>query len=110
LFSTDDEQLHQLNRQHAGTDAPTDVLAFPLNITTLKPMPPSGDILISFSALRSKLRLAVIPEDELRLLTVHGVLHLLGYDHFAAPQKNEMQAAQVAILARLGSTISGTLT
>lgn len=86
LRLSDDSELHRLNREHLGVDAPTDVLAFPGGDRTWV-----GDIAISVErAARQR------PHDvaaELRLLAVHGLLHCLGHDHGDAEQARRMTAA-----------------
>jgi probable rRNA maturation factor len=104
LVLTDDEQLHRLNRDYLGVDAPTDVLSFPASETD----PETGrrylgDILLSVSRADAQARAAGHPlEDEARLLVVHGVLHLLGHDHAEADEKSKMWKAQGEILESLG--------
>lgn len=71
---TDDEELHRLNRLHAGVDAATDVLAFPGDGREWV-----GDVAISVERARAQSPAA--PSGELRLLAVHGLLHCLGHDH-----------------------------
>jgi probable rRNA maturation factor len=101
---SDDRHLQELNRQFLGIDAPTDVLSFP----ALEEDPETGetylgDIAISYErALAQAQTGAHAVEDELRLLTVHGVLHLLGYDHADPIEKAAMWAAQASILNTLG--------
>jgi probable rRNA maturation factor len=72
-----DAELRRLNRQFRGQDYPTDVLSFPAAF------PGSlGDLAISLARARSQARaFGHPPEDELRILMLHGLLHLLGYDH-----------------------------
>jgi probable rRNA maturation factor len=109
LVLSDDAQLQALNRQFLGIDAPTDVLSFPSGES--EPDPDSGerylgDVLISYPRARAQAEAGRHPvEEELRLLVVHGVLHLLGYDHTGQADKAEMWAHQAAILARLGSIL-----
>lgn len=105
----DDKQLQRLNLQFLGVDAPTDVLAFPGGETD----PDSqveylGDVIISYQrALAQSAAGGHSLEDELQLLVVHGVLHLLEYDHTADENKAAMWAAQAEILALLGCSITG---
>lgn len=104
IVLTDDTQLHELNLEWMGIDAPTDVLSFPSEEND----PETGhrylgDILISTP--RAALQAAALghrPADEIQLLVVHGILHLLGHDHATAEEKNRMWAAQAAILQELG--------
>ncbi len=104
ILLTDDAQLQTLNRDYLNVDAPTDVLSFPASETD----PETGarylgDILISVPRADEQARAAGHPlEAELQLLTVHGVLHLLGHDHAGAEEKKRMWAAQAEVLARLG--------
>lgn len=101
---TDDSRLHKLNREYLGIDAPTDVLSFPASETD----PETGarylgDILISIPRADAQAKAAGHPiESEVQLLVVHGVLHLLGYDHADAKEKSKMWKAQAEILERLG--------
>ena len=104
LVLTDDDQLHRLNRDFLGVDAPTDVLSFPASETD----PETGacylgDILLSIPRAAAQARAAGHPlADEARLLVVHGVLHLLGHDHAEADEKARMWKAQAEILENLG--------
>ncbi len=104
ILLTDDAQLQALNRQYRQIDAPTDVLSFPAGVTdpatqTLH----LGDILISVERAAAQAARAAHPlVAELVLLTVHGVLHLLGFDHANAQEKARMWAAQSQVLARFG--------
>jgi probable rRNA maturation factor len=109
VLISDDEQLHQLNRQFLGIDAPTDVLSFPSGDDEPDPDsgdPYLGDILISYPrALAQAEAGGHAVHEELQLLLVHGVLHLMGFDHAEEDLKAEMWSAQAAILNSLGSTI-----
>lgn len=104
ILLTDDAQLQTFNRDYLDVDAPTDVLSFPASETD----PETGarylgDILISVPRAAEQARAAGHAlEAELQLLTVHGVLHLLGHDHAGAEEKKLMWAAQAEVLARLG--------
>src|SRR5512138_1927198 len=75
---TDDRELHRLNREFLGKDYPTDVLAFP------EPGPDGflGELAISVERAREQaLMLGHTLEEEVRILMLHGVLHLTGMDH-----------------------------
>ena len=76
---TDNEEIHEINLTTRGIDKPTDVLSFPYE---KMPNTPLGSIVISadFVVLKSK-EYNHSFEDELSLLFIHGLLHLLGYDH-----------------------------
>jgi probable rRNA maturation factor len=97
-----DEQLQQLNLQFLGIDAPTDVLSFPageVDPDTTRPY--LGDVIISVARAQAQ-SLTHPVEDELRLLVVHGVLHLLGHDHAEQVEKATMWALQRQALRSLG--------
>lgn len=104
----DDSQLHALNRQFLGIDAPTDVLSFPADDTD----PDSGeryigDILISYPrAADQAANAGHTVHEELQLLVVHGVLHLLGFDHAWPEEKKRMWEIQAQVLESLGSRLS----
>lgn len=100
----DDAQIHALNLEFLGIDAPTDVLSFPANETD----PETGDIYLGdiiISLPRAILQAAAAEHNvvaELQLLVVHGVLHLLGHDHAEVDEKTRMWQAQSEILHSLG--------
>ena len=100
---TDDAQLQALNQEYLGIDAPTDVLSFPADFVD----PDSnqryyGDILISVARAQAQAEAASHSvEDEILLLIVHGVLHLLGHDHAEEDEKQRMWSAQDEILRGL---------
>ena len=104
IVLTDDEQLHELNREYLGVDSPTDVLSIPAaesdpetGTTYL------GDILISIPRATQQAQTAGHSvEDEVQLLVVHGTLHLLGHDHATATEKARMWQAQAEVLSGLG--------
>jgi probable rRNA maturation factor len=107
----DDELMRHCNQQFLGIDAPTDVLSFPVDYTDAETNTRYlGDILISL--LRAQEQATVgghTLTEELQLLVVHGVLHLLGFDHAEHPEKARMQAAQDRVMAELGSQVSPSL-
>jgi probable rRNA maturation factor len=104
IVLTDDAQLHDLNRDYLGVDAPTDVLSFPASETDPETARRYlGDILISVSRAGEQARAAGHAlEAEVQLLAVHGTLHLLGYDHAQAEEKARMWKAQAEVLEGLG--------
>jgi probable rRNA maturation factor len=108
LVLTGDAQLHELNRQYLGVDAPTDVLSFPAGeIDPETGLIYLGDVIISYQRAQAQAAAGGHPvEDELQLLVVHGVLHLLGRDHAEEIEKVKMWAEQSAILSRLGCSIT----
>jgi probable rRNA maturation factor len=104
-----DETLHALNKQHLGHDQPTDVLSFPSD--TDDPDEQGryfGDIVISYPRAFAQAQSGShAVEAELQLLTVHGVLHLLGHDHAEPDEKARMWQAQAVILEELGCEVTG---
>jgi probable rRNA maturation factor len=108
ILLTSDDQLHQLNLEYLGVDAPTDVLAFPADyVDPDTETAYLGDILISLERARLQAQAGGHSLDaELELLAVHGVLHLFGYDHREPDEKSQMWAAQSEILARLDNSLS----
>lgn len=104
IVLTDDAQLRELNRDYLGLDVPTDVLSFPASESDPETGATYlGDILISIPRAKIQAQAAGHRlEDEIQLLVVHGVLHLLGHDHAEAEDKARMWAAQAEVLARLG--------
>jgi probable rRNA maturation factor len=104
IVLSDDAQLKALNYQFLGIDEPTDVLSFPAGETD----PDSdtlylGDVILSLSRAREQAAIGgYLLQDELQLLVVHGMLHLLGYDHADVDEKARMWAAQAEILDDLG--------
>jgi probable rRNA maturation factor len=102
IVLTDDAQLHQLNRQFLGLDAPTDVLSFPAGeVDPDTDRPYLGDVIISVEHAQAQAGDHPL-EDELRLLVVHGVLHLLGHDHAEQAEKETMWRVQKEVLHSLG--------
>lgn len=101
---TGDAELRELNRKYLGIDAATDVLSFPsAEIDPETRAAYLGDVLISVARAEAQARAAGHPlAAEVQLLVVHGVLHLLGYDHRRAADKVRMWSAQSKALERLG--------
>ena len=104
IVLTDDAQLHELNLEYLGVDAPTDVLSFPASESDPETgIPYLGDILISIPRAAQQAQAAGHSvEAEVQLLVVHGTLHLLGHDHAEAEEKNRMWNAQAEVMSRLG--------
>jgi probable rRNA maturation factor len=107
LVVTDDEAMHRLNRTYLGIDAPTDVLSFGGESPDFVSVPEAGlylgDVIISYPQAQAQAAAAGHSvEAELALLVVHGVLHLLGYDHVRPEDKAVMWERQAEVLARLG--------
>ena len=105
VLLTDDAQIQQMNRDFRGVDKPTDVLSFPAGDALpgmADAVPYLGDIAISVPyAARQAAQAGHELAGELQLLTIHGVLHLLGYDHDEPETKEAMWAVQTAVLTHL---------
>jgi probable rRNA maturation factor len=105
LVITDDEGIRELNRDFLGRDTPTDVLAFSAQetgegfVTAPEAGTYLGDVIVSYPrAVAQAEEYGHSVAEELSLLIVHGVLHLLGYDHATEEEKASMWALQEAIL------------
>ena len=91
--------MRALNSRYRNRDYPTDVLSFSYGDMKLDQIPFLGEIVISPEvAVRQAIRWGVRPEKELRKLLVHGILHLLGYDH--ETDKGQMNRIQTKLLRR----------
>ena len=94
LLFVDDEAIRTLNLEHRGKDKATDVLSFPLEAT---PYAPLGTIVISVdTAQKVADELGHTLEDEVALLFIHGMLHLLGMDHEV--DNGEMRDQEAALI------------
>lgn len=102
----DDARLQELNKEFLEIDAPTDVLSFPAGGDEVDPDTGRlylGDIIISYPrALEQSNAAGHAVDDEMQLLVVHGILHLLGHDHAEPEEKDVMWTAQREILDSLG--------
>ena len=113
---TSDGRIHEVNLDMRHVDKPTDVLSFPSFDLTPGELPggedadpatglvPLGDMVISLERVQAQAKeYGHSNRRELAYLTVHSVLHLLGYDHLdEGPQKAQMRAREDAIMAELG--------
>ncbi len=98
LVFTDNAAIREMNRQTRGIDAPTDVLSFPLEKV---PFAPLGEIVISVEYARQKAgQYRNSLDDEIALLFIHGLLHLLGYDH--ENDDGEMRRKEEELIRRFG--------
>ena len=110
VLLTDDAGIHQINREMREVDRPTDVLSFPMFDLEPGQHPEDGEEdpetgLVPLGDLCISLERAAAQAEELSYLTVHSVLHLLGYDHLdEGPMKAQMRAREEAILEGLGIT------
>lgn len=112
----DDARIQELNRQYRGTDCPTDVLSFPQEeqgpgeppVVTGPGNFLLGDVVVSLeTASRQAEEYGHGLEREVAYLVVHGVLHLLGYDHDTAEEGSRMRAREEKILGGLGLAREG---
>jgi probable rRNA maturation factor len=103
LLLVDEDTIARLNTQHLGHDGPTDVLAFPIDEPGESPLAgPAilGDVVLCpVVARRQAEERAVAVQAELQLLTVHGILHLLGMDHAEPEDERAMFALTDELLA-----------
>ena len=105
---TDDEHIHELNKKFRGVDRPTDVLSFAFRESDepeilTDEVEVLGDIIISLE--RAKVQAETYGHSYLReviFLTVHGLLHLLGYDHIEESERLEMEREQDFVMSKLG--------
>lgn len=108
----DAARIAELNEQYLGKSGPTDVLAFPLEDlepgalpVTATDGPPFaiGDVVICPEVVRANATSAAVAfEQELGLMVVHGLLHLLGYDHVVDDEAELMEARERDLLAAAG--------
>lgn len=92
-----DGDMRELNRQYRQIDATTDVLCFPQKSEATPDL--LGDIAISYeTAVRHSRKLEVTIEEELRLLVVHAVLHLIGFDHKKRKEREAMREKEKEVL------------
>lgn len=116
ILVTTDEEIQALNRDYRGVDAPTDVLSFaahegdelihdaPADLDALLNRS-LGDVVIAWPyAARQAERFGNATHSEVALLVVHGILHLLGYDHASPEEEAAMWSVQEEILAPLGAS------
>ena len=98
LVLTDDDTIHDLNKQYRDKDRPTDVLSFELDDDIML-----GDIIISIdTAKRQAVDNDILLDREVAFLFIHGILHLMGYDHELGPEEEkEMFELQENILKKL---------
>lgn len=98
LVLTNDTEIQELNRAWRGKDKPTNVLSFPQDEDALL-----GDIILALGVVeREAAEQSKTLTDHTAHLTVHGLLHLLGYDHEEDNEAEEMEALEIAICQKLG--------
>lgn len=110
VLLTGDEALAKLNREYRGREGPTNVLSFSvadpsvLGDAAVAQAPVLlGDVAVAYETAVAEANLAGLAiEDHMRHLVVHGVLHLLGYDHVDDSDAERMEALEVSVLAQIG--------
>lgn len=107
LLLTGDEQVRELNREFAGDDHATDVLSFSLRegepFVSGDDTNRLGEVIVSFeTATRQAEEAGHEVENEVAHLLVHGVLHLLGYDHVEPEDETKMRMHERRVLSELG--------
>jgi probable rRNA maturation factor len=105
IVLADDEFLQLHNKQFRGKDHPTNVLSFPADrgIHFVDDVENLGDILISLSTLEREVSEQNKSfEDHFKHMLVHGILHLIDYDHQTDEEATKMEALEVTILQALG--------
>ena len=106
IVLANDDLIQVLNREYREKDTPTNVLTF----ATLDSEEIStdgvlnlGDVILSFQTIqREAQEQGKFILDHVKHMTIHGVLHLLGYDHINDDEANDMETAEIGILAGLG--------
>ena len=104
ILLTDDASVRELNRTWRGKDNPTNVLSFPADMPSPAGEPRHlGDIALAYETLSREAQAeAKTLQDHMSHLVVHGILHLLGYDHERDDEAEAMEATEVEALQALG--------
>lgn len=102
LTFVDRSEMTALNAEHMGQDGPTDVLSFPMDDESLPGVPVLlGDVVISPAVAADQFAThAGTLDDELALLVVHGILHVLGHDHAEPADAAVMRRRELELLER----------
>ena len=99
---TDDEESQTLNHEYRGKDKPTNVLSFPFEVPPGIEMNLLGDLVICVPVImREAEEQDKTPTNHYAHMVVHGILHLLGYDHIDDADADIMEAKEIRILASL---------
>jgi len=110
LSLSDDKEVHRLNKAFRGADKPTNVLSFAniddsdfLKMLDLEEDVELGDVIMAFETMQKEaLSLEISLKDHFCHLWVHGMLHILGYDHIIDAERLEMEKNEIEILSTLG--------
>ena len=101
VIIVNDEKIHEINREYRNVDRPTDVISFALedDKTMTSEVRILGDIYVSIdTARRQAYEYYNTEKEELRFLIIHGLLHLLGYDHMNESDEKEMMSLEEEVL------------
>jgi probable rRNA maturation factor len=107
LVFTRDAEIHELNKQYRGKDKPTNVLSFP-GFDEDEPFAPDqhvhlGDIVMAFETIeREAHEQGKTFHDHATHMLIHGVLHLLGFDHIQEGERKEMEKIEIDFLRNIG--------
>lgn len=109
IVLVDDDEIAALNQEYLQRNGPTNVIAFPMQAGAFSEIDPHllGDVVISLDTCHRESQEAAMPfEERLDQLLIHGILHLLGYDHVTDATDAERMAAKsdelLAVIKKLG--------
>ncbi len=110
VLLADDAAVRELNRDWRGLDKPTNVLSFATWWDDDCPPPPAAGVAVHLGDLELALETLLAeaasegkpPADHLAHLTLHGILHLLGYDHLEEDEARDMESLEIRLLAEIG--------
>ncbi|MGB4058220.1 MAG: rRNA maturation RNase YbeY [Alphaproteobacteria bacterium] len=103
IVLADDPFVQNLNKTYRDKDKSTNVLSFPQDPTPQDPAPALGDVILAFETVKAEAEEQTKPfNDHLSHLLIHGILHLLGYDHENDADAEEMETLEATLLATLG--------
>jgi probable rRNA maturation factor len=99
----DEDEVQKLNREYRGKDKPTNVLSFPSNLPEIVNSDLLGDLVICVPVvMRESQEQGKTPEAHWAHMVVHGVLHLIGYDHQNEDEAQTMERLEGEVMASLG--------
>ncbi len=105
IVITDDAQVRDLNRRFRDKDAPTNVLSFPMQEGEFSDITPGllGDVVISLDTARAEaLETGISTDERMSQLLIHGILHLMGFDHeLGEDQARKMEEKSLELLRRI---------
>lgn len=98
IILTDDAEINEINKQYRGVDKPTNVLSFELGDDILL-----GDIYISWDTVVKEAKsMGISVQNHVTHMVVHGMLHLLGYDHLTEQDAIVMESKEIEVLKKMG--------